>query len=156
MTFYMFLNTICTLYLSSQYITTIRTVSPIEMAISGANEKKELFKKVSKDGKTLILKAKDQALDSNMTVITTDGVFNFLIKTSKRPHKFVSLQYGRKSKNLVLKKETNYYSIFDGKTSQSIHAKGQILVNGEVLNKNEKRTLPKGCPVHVDGRRVFN
>ena len=152
MSFFMFVNKIAILLVSTQFVSTLKFQDPIEYIASGKN-KMDLFYKVSRDKKTLVIKSLSPSLDTNMVVLTTKGSYSFDVRTSRNPHKLVIINDGKKDQSFRELKNTSQYMALEGESSLSLKAKRDIDVNGLILKKGEALLLPKGSPVFINFNR---
>jgi type IV secretory pathway VirB9-like protein len=157
MIFYMFSNTIATFFLNLSIVTVLTFNHPIDTLSHGLN-KTDLFVRVSKDKKTLILKPLSQNIDTNMVVVTSGGNYNFNVKITddrSKSHSFIQIQNGDKDNSFALKKKTRQYEALEGKYTVQIINKStsSLQVNGEILKSKANRFLPKGPPIFINGKR---
>ena len=152
MIFHMFLGKAVKLFISTGIVTTLVFPSSIEQIIGGWN-KTEVYKYLSKDRKTLVMKSLIEKLDTNLTVITSGGVYQFEISTNHKPHSFVEIVNGVGDFSFKLEKDSRDYSLLTSKSTVQVINKNSnaISVNGKKVA--DKVVLPKGSPVFINGKR---
>jgi type IV secretory pathway VirB9-like protein len=153
MIFHMFLGKAVKLFISTGIVTTLVFPYSIEQIIGGWN-KTEVYKYLSKDRKTLVMKSLIEKLDTNLTVITSGGgVYQFEISTKHKPHSFVEIVNGVGDFSFKLEKESSKYSLLTSKSTVQVINKSSkaISVNGKSVI--DKVVLPKGSPVFINGKR---
>lgn len=154
MTFYMFKGIAAKLFISTQMVTTLIFPSGIEKVIVGWN-KGDVFKYKSKDKKVLVLRSNIKKINSNMTVITNSGVYDFMVRFDQnKPHVgSVEIKNGGVSTSYKLLVENKDYDILEGEYTVLVNPKKKLTINDK--SSNEKTILPKGHPLFIDGRRVL-
>lgn len=152
MIFHMFLGQTVKLFISTSLVTTLIFPHSIEQIIGGWN-KLDVYKYVSKDKKTLVVKSLREELNSNLTVITSGGVYQFNVSTNDKPHSFVQIVNGSSDLAYKLEKETKEFTIFSGKSTIKIVNKlsTPLKVNESLVQ--DKVTLPKGSPIFINNKR---
>ena len=152
MTFFMFKGIAAKLFISTKIVTTLVFPGEIETVIAGWN-KQEVFKYKSHDSKVLVIRANRSDIDTNMTVITTAGIYDFDVKVDQnKPHRgTVEVKNGFISKSFAMLKETDIYKAFEGESSILIVPKSSMTLNGEPVKNQE--ILPRGIPIFINGKR---
>lgn len=159
MEFFLFLNSIASLFLNMSFVTVLTFEHPIDIHSYGSHQT-DIYSKVSTDGKTLILKPLTKNIDTNMVVITSGGTYNFLLKVENskaKSHKFVAVKNGKHDSFFTKVKETRGYEIFEGEYSIRIKNKlaTKLNINDKIIGSKELAHIPKGPPVFINGERVL-
>jgi hypothetical protein len=155
--FYIILGQIATLFLSTNYVTTLSFNSPVESVLSGANDS-DLFTYISKDRKTVTLKPLKIGIETNLTILGSGGKnYSFFLSGDQiAPHTFVRIEEGEKDSALKKVLTTEKFEVYEGekyifvinKTAQEI-----------VINKKKiasKEYFSKGIPLIYEGKRIWN
>ena len=153
---YVLLNHVVTLLLSMQFTTVITFPTDIRTITYGGSQD-EIFTAQVNENKTLVIKPLMAGVDSNLLVVTKDKQYFFYLKNdSVGPHKFVTILDGKKDSSFVVAKDTEKYTIFDGKTSVRVINKGKppLLIDGQMVDR--ETFISKGAPVYIENVRVFN
>lgn len=149
-------NTISTLFLSANLITSLTFKDEVRSYIYGG-VKEEVFAELANSNKTLVLKAKKKDIDTNLIIVTSKNRYYFTVKgTDKYSHQFVEIEDGTINSNFKKIQENDTYEIFEGMTSLMVVNKSKvpIVVNG--IEVRAKEYFSKGTPMFVDGHRILN
>lgn len=149
-------NTISTLFLSANLITSLTFKDEVRSYIYGG-VKEEVFAELANSNKTLVLKAKRKDIDTNLIIVTSKNRYYFTVKgTEKYSHQFIEIEDGMINSNFKKIQEKDTYEVFEGMTSIMVVNKSKvpIVVNG--IEVKAKEYFSKGTPVFVDGHRILN
>jgi type IV secretory pathway VirB9-like protein len=149
-------NTITTIFLSANLITSMTFKDEVRSFIYGG-VKEEVFTELANNNKTLVMKAKIKDIDTNLIIVTSKNRYYFSVKEmDKNPHQFIEVEDGAINSNFRKIKETESYEVFEGVTSLMLvnKSKKPINVNGnEVI---DKEYFSKGIPLMIEGHRTLN
>lgn len=155
--FWMFLNSIAPVVISTGFLTTLRFNEAVHMPHTGGS-KGELFIKVSPDRKMIFLRSNVKNIKTNLSVPTVSGkLYSFLLKTGTSPHSVISVKDGKNEKLFRQISITSGVQIDDGDFITRVTNKRNVpmLLNDFVLGVGEAIQLSKGAPVFIDGLRFY-
>lgn len=149
-------ETITTLFLSVNLITTLTFKDDVRSFIYGGT-KEEVFSELANNNKTLVIKAKKKGIDTNLIIVTAKNRYYFHVKdTDKGPHQFIEVEDGEINTSFRKIRETENFDLFEGSSSVMVvpKKKSGITANGEKITSKEY--FSKGTPLFIDGERVLN
>jgi hypothetical protein len=153
--FWVIMGHLIPLFLSTNYTTTLEFEEPIEQVIYGGSHR-DLYTYLSQSKKTLVLKALSNSADSNLTILTKQKNYTFLIGQDAKPHLYVKIVPSNGSVIFSHAFENDSFVIKEGDTSILIQnkTKNSLEINGLTFKGLEY--FSKGIPIIFNGKRVFN
>jgi hypothetical protein len=156
MIFSILANSVTTLFLSANLITSLTFKDEVRSFIYGG-VKEEVFTELANNNKTLVMKARKKEIDTNLIIVTTKNRYYFSVKaTDKNSHQFIEIEDGAINTNFKKIKVTEALEVFEGVSSLMVvnKSKTPVNVNGEEVVAKEY--FSKGVPLIIEGRRTLN
>ena len=123
-TWYLTKSFIATIYLSLNSLTVISFDAPIDSYFLGTS-KEYVFSALSKDRKSLILKAQ-RVVDTNLFVATSGDQYSFNLRNGEKATGAISIKRARRDNTYQLFKREKDYSLFVGD-----HGRLKVFKTGE-------------------------
>ena len=159
LSFYLLTGHIATLFVCFKFALVLTFQSPV-VGIGGASQAQVEISKSSNfnKGRTIMINPKTEKLDSNLIVFTKDGrSYRFYLKFDKSlAFDFVNVYMGMVNRSYALKKETDSYKIYEGKTSIKIENKGKTPLYVNNIGIKKYKYLSKGIPLFIERKSKNN
>ncbi|OUS00319.1 hypothetical protein A9Q84_00265 [Halobacteriovorax marinus] len=154
MIFHMFLGVVATLVLNVKQVTVVDFEHRIKK-IATSIDKTRLFKKLSRDKRTLILQPLSKDIEGNLVVMTSGGTYNFDFKHGNA-HRSVFIKNGKNDKNYIRYKESSDYILHKSSSSILITNKNKAIldINGQKIRYKKSYAYPLGPPIYLNGKRT--
>jgi hypothetical protein len=152
----MFLGIVATVLLNPKTVTVMEFEHRVLKVVSSV-DKTRIYKKLSKDKRTLVLQPLSQKLEGNLVVMTTGGTYNFDFQLNGKPHRSIYVVNGEEDSQFEVKVDKLAYSIHTSSTSVLLTNKlrNKIIVNSQEIEGGGSKVFPMGPPIFIQNERVF-
>ena len=155
MIFHMFLGSIATVILNPEIVTVLEfehRVSKLHSSIPSSS----IYKKISRDQRTVVLKPLVPNFYGNVVVMTDGGTYNFDLVNGSEPHRSISVVNGINDTKYSLEKSEQGIKYFFSSSSilvKNVSGKS-VKINKKLFKEGDHLILAKGPPVFLNNKRV--
>lgn len=149
---------VSTIFLSVNLATVLTFKDPIKTTVFGGDSASLFAQRVNNE-RTLILKPNKKGINSNLLVVTKSNQYNFYVKSDeKNPHDFIQVVNATTSGSSRTIQKTNLFEMREGRGFILFKNNSSFVmeVNKESLKAGYSTFIPKGAPVILNGKRIYN